>query len=198
MIGLTRIILVLTFVGNSLSSDVLASGKSFFMREADIFMSRVRRGFAAEDADVLARSLRAFTNFVNKVNGWSDPESGFRIYALAHAIREVPEVSNMDEFFARFAFGIFAQVDVNLMSQEGIIREDRRVDVVNLFGQASKFGLDLTDVVTLLQLPETQLKDGLTVLSGADDIEANGRKVLVSLHLRQSHMISQQNPSAGR
>ena len=198
MIGLTRIMLVLALAGNSLSSDVLASGKSFFKREADVFISRVRRGFAAEDANALARSLWAFTNFVNEVIRWSDPESGFRIYALAHAIREVPEVSNMDEFFARFAYGIFAQVDVNLMSQEGIIREDRRVDVVNLFGQASKFGLDLSDVVTLLQLPETQLKDGLTVLSGADDIEANGRKVLVSWHLRQSHRISQQNPSAGR
>ena len=198
MIGLTRILFVLTFAVNGLSSDVLASGKGFFKREADVFISRVRRGFAAEDADLLARSLWAFTNFVNEVIRWSDPESGFRIYALAHAIREVPEVSDMDEFFARFAFGIFAQVDVNLMSQEGIIREDRRVDVVNLFGQASKFGLDLTDVVTLLQLPETQLKDGLTVLSGADGIEANRREAVVSWHLRQSHRIFQQNPSAGR
>ena len=36
------------------------------------------------------------------------------------------------------------------------------------------------------------------MLSGADGIEANRRKVVVSWHLRQSHGISQQNPSAGR
>ena len=143
MIGLKRIMLLLSCAGSILSSDVLASGKSFFKREADVFISRVRRGFAAEDANVLEGSLREFTNMVNEVMRWSDPESGFRIYALAHAIREVPEVSNMNEFFARFASGIFAQVDVNLMSQEGIINEERRVDVVNLFKQASKYGLDL-------------------------------------------------------
>ena len=184
------------------SSDVLASGKSLFKREADWFISRLSRAFPTEDLTVMEEALSALSRFVNEVVEWNDPESGFRMYALAHAMRMTPGEESVGDFMARFGVKLLSEAGVNLMCKEGIIIEERRIDMVHLFTIASEFGIDQSELLTLVRLPVEALATKMRHVSWTESVAVFRGQELTDKELGQRlgllNWFHWSNPSAAR
>jgi hypothetical protein len=152
-------------IGGHPVTDVLTSGRKFLRREAGAFIRNVRYRFAAEvryrfAAEDVTYTVEALESFIEEVIQCEDLDWDFNIYALAHAIRDVPEYTTIRlydndralYFFSRFALGILSQVNgVNLMiSKEGVVGNERRGEVAKLLSYAGEFGLDIHDIGRLL------------------------------------------------
>ena len=192
--------LLLALIGRCSSSDVLGPGKIFLQREAAVFLSHVEQAFATEVASVKAKTVAALKRFFREIAEWHDAGRGFQIYTLAHTIRSAPDNSylavfhrgTVGEFFPPFAVKILQQVNVDLMSVDGIIDEDRRIVLARLFGLARRYGLDVDEISALMSLPLGAL--GLK-MERVLDLETEGS---VSVELGLAEKVILTNPSLGR
>ena len=153
-------------IGGHPVTDVLTSGRKFLRREADAFIRNVRYRFAAQvryrlAAEDVTYTVEALESFIEEVVQCEAPEWEFGIYALGHALRDVPEDTTIRlfesntawDFFSSFAVEILLQVNgVNLMiSKEGVAAVPwQRADVASMLSYAGEFGLDRTDAYRLL------------------------------------------------
>ena len=163
--GISLVLTTLACVGDS--SDVLYSGKRFLKREADLFINHVSRVFPEEDPNVLSITIGALESFFKEVDEWNDPEKGFDIYALAHAIRNAQFDSelasifpsrNVRDLISPLSVELLSEVGVNLMSKEGILSEANRNKWGVVFSLACKFGLAPSEVLGLFVDADTNLQ----------------------------------------